>query len=139
MTSILSGRLLVSIAVVLIAVGANAFVAYEQIGVQGDARAIPDIVLRHAPRAGQFPMPPGPQQRSSVAVAAGAAAIGLHPYPFPMAINSQPYNGQPACNDCGFCSSCGGSDACGCCRTLQASRIRGHARGGPASPAARTR
>jgi diguanylate cyclase (GGDEF)-like protein/PAS domain S-box-containing protein len=37
MTSILSGRLLVSIAVVLIAVGANAFVAYEQIGVQGDA------------------------------------------------------------------------------------------------------
>jgi choline dehydrogenase-like flavoprotein len=77
------------------------------IGVQGDVRAIPDIVLRHAPRTGQFPMPPGPQQRSSVAVAAGAAAIGLHPFPFPMAINSAPYNGQRACNDCGFCSGYG--------------------------------
>ena len=52
-------------------------------------------------------MPPGPQQRSSVAVAAGAADIGLHPYPFPMAINSVPYNGQRACNDCGFCSGYG--------------------------------
>ena len=52
-------------------------------------------------------MPPGPQQRSSLVVAAGAAAVGLHPYPFPMAINSRPYNGQPACNDCGFCSGYG--------------------------------
>jgi gluconate 2-dehydrogenase alpha chain len=52
-------------------------------------------------------MPPGPQQRASLAVAAGAAAIGMHPYPFPMAINSRPYNGQPACNDCGFCSNYG--------------------------------
>lgn len=77
------------------------------IGVQGDLRAMPGIVLRHAPRSGQFPMPPGPQQRASVAVAAGAAAIGLHPYPFPMAINSRPYNGQRACNDCGFCSGYG--------------------------------
>jgi gluconate 2-dehydrogenase alpha chain len=77
------------------------------IGVQGDVKAMPDIVLRHAPHGGQFPMPPGPQQRSSIAVAAGATAIGLHPYPFPMAINSRGYNGQHACNDCGFCSSYG--------------------------------
>jgi choline dehydrogenase-like flavoprotein len=77
------------------------------IGVQGDVRAMPDVVLRHAPRGGQFPMPPGAQQRASLALAAGAAAVGLHPYPFPMAINSRPYNGQPACNDCGFCSGYG--------------------------------
>ncbi len=77
------------------------------IGVQGDASAIPGIVRKHAPRGGPFPMPPGPQQRSSVVVAAGATAIGLHPYPFPMAINSRPYNDQHACNDCGFCSSFG--------------------------------
>ncbi len=77
------------------------------IGVQGDLRAMPALVLGHAPRGGQFPMPPGPQQRSSVAVAAGAAEIGLHPYPFPMAINSVPYNGQRACDDCGFCSGYG--------------------------------
>ncbi len=77
------------------------------IGVQGDTTAIPAVVTRHAPRSGPFPMPPGPQQRSSLAVAAGAAAVGLHPYPFPMAINSQPYNEQPACNECGFCSNYG--------------------------------
>jgi choline dehydrogenase-like flavoprotein len=77
------------------------------IGVQGDVRAMPGLVLSRAPRAGQFPMPPGPQQRASMAVAGGAAAFGLHPYPFPMAINSRPYNGHPACNDCGFCSGYG--------------------------------
>jgi choline dehydrogenase-like flavoprotein len=74
------------------------------IGVQGDAAAMPDLVLKHAPRSKQFPMPPGAQQRASLVLAAGAEAVGLHPYPFPMAINSRPYNGQPACNDCGFCS-----------------------------------
>ena len=31
----------------------------------------------------------------------------MHPFPFPMAINSVPYNGQHACNDCGFCSGYG--------------------------------
>jgi choline dehydrogenase-like flavoprotein len=77
------------------------------IGVQGDVRAMPDLVLNHAPRGEQFPMPPGAQQRASLAMAAGAAAVGLHPYPFPMAINSRPYNGQRACNNCGFCSSYG--------------------------------
>jgi choline dehydrogenase-like flavoprotein len=77
------------------------------IGVQGDVRAMPDFVLKHAPRGEQFPMPPGAQQHASLALARGAAAAGLHPYPFPMAINSRPYNGQRACNDCGFCSHYG--------------------------------
>ncbi len=79
----------------------------QLIGVQGDTQAFPDIVRQHAPRTTQYPMPPGPQQRSSIAVAAGATAIGLHPYPFPMAINSRPYNEQHACNNCGFCSGFG--------------------------------
>jgi len=79
----------------------------QLIGVQGDAAALPDIVRKHAPRKAAFPMPPGPQQRSSLVVAAGAAAVGLHPYPFPMAINSRGYNDQHACNDCGFCSGFG--------------------------------
>jgi choline dehydrogenase-like flavoprotein len=77
------------------------------IGVQGDARAIPDVVLKHAPHAGAFPMAPGAQQLASLTLAAGAAEAGLHPFPFPMAINSRPFNGQHACNDCGFCSSYG--------------------------------
>ena len=76
------------------------------IGVQGDVAALPDLVLKHAPR-GPFPMPPGPQQRSSLVVAAGATAIGMHPFAYPMAINSVPYNGQHVCNDCGFCSGYG--------------------------------
>jgi choline dehydrogenase-like flavoprotein len=76
------------------------------IGVQGDVTAIPSLVLNRAPR-GSFPMPPGPQQRASLAVAAGATQIGLHPFPFPMAINSVPYNDQHACNDCGFCADYG--------------------------------
>ena len=80
----------------------------QLIGVQGDVTAFPDIVRKHAPRAAQYPMPPGPQMRASVAVAAGAAAMGLHPFPFPMAANSTSgYNGQHACNNCGFCSSFG--------------------------------
>jgi choline dehydrogenase-like flavoprotein len=79
----------------------------QLIGVQGDVAALPGIVQKHAPRATQYPMPPGPQMRSSLAVAAGATAVGLHPYPFPMAANSQPRNGQHACNNCGFCSNFG--------------------------------
>jgi choline dehydrogenase-like flavoprotein len=78
----------------------------QLIGVQGDVTAMPDAVLKHAPR-GAFPMPPGPQQRSSLVVAAGATAVGMHPFPYPMAINSVPYHGQHVCNDCGFCSGYG--------------------------------
>ena len=77
------------------------------IGAQGDAAAQPSLVKQHAPRSGPFPMPPGPQQRSSLLVASGAAAIGMHPFAYPMAINSVPYNDQHACNDCGFCSNYG--------------------------------
>jgi choline dehydrogenase-like flavoprotein len=77
------------------------------IGAQGDAAAQPSLVQQHAPRSGPFPMPPGPQQRSSLLVASGAAAIGMHPFAYPMAINSVPYNDQHACNDCGFCSNYG--------------------------------
>ena len=76
------------------------------IGVQGDVSALPDLVLKHAPR-GAYPMAPGPQQRSSSVLASGATAVGLHPHPFPMAINSEPYNGQHACNNCGFCAEYG--------------------------------
>ena len=80
----------------------------QLIGVQGDTATFPDLVRKHAPRQGQYPMPPGPQMRASTAVAAGAAAVGLHPFPFPMAANSvSGYNGQHACNNCGFCSSFG--------------------------------
>ncbi len=76
------------------------------IGVQGDVTAVPDLVLKHAPR-GPYPMPPGPQQRTSLLLAEGAKAVGMHPFFYPMAINSQPYNEQHVCNDCGFCGNYG--------------------------------
>jgi choline dehydrogenase-like flavoprotein len=77
-------------------------------GVQGDASALPATpTLAHAPGPRGYAMPPGPQQFSSLTIASGCRAMGLHPYPFPMAINSQPYDGRPACNDCGQCSGYG--------------------------------
>jgi choline dehydrogenase-like flavoprotein len=80
----------------------------QLIGVQGNAGALPDIVTKHAPRSGEYPMPPGPQMRASLAVARGATASGLHPFPFPMAANSvSGHNGQHACNNCGFCAGFG--------------------------------
>jgi gluconate 2-dehydrogenase alpha chain len=78
------------------------------IGVQGDLAQMPATpTLAHAPRSKPFPMPAGPQQRASTLCADGARALGLHPYPFPQAINSRPYNGRPACNNCGFCDKYG--------------------------------
>ena len=77
------------------------------IGVQGDLASIPAFVLQHQPQTKPFPMPPGAQMRSSTLLAAGATRLGLHPFPFPMAANSVPYNGSPACNNCGFCSGYG--------------------------------
>jgi len=35
---------------------------------------------------------------------AAAEALGLHPYAAPTAANSIPYDGRPACNNCGFCA-----------------------------------
>jgi choline dehydrogenase-like flavoprotein len=78
------------------------------IGVAGDADALnAGPTGRHAPRANPYPMPPGPGQYSSLRYAAAAELLGWHPTPTPMAINSEPYDGRPACNNCGFCSGFG--------------------------------
>lgn len=79
----------------------------ELIGVAGDIAALPEIVLSHAPRDKALPMPSGPDQYSSALAAEGCARFGLHPFPVPMAINSRPYDGRPACNNCNFCSGYG--------------------------------
>jgi choline dehydrogenase-like flavoprotein len=36
--------------------------------------------------------------------AAAAERLGYHPYPAPTGANSVPYDGRPACNNCGFCA-----------------------------------
>jgi len=55
------------------------------------------------PRSRPYPMPPLPVKSSGVLFERGARALGLHPQPSQMAINSQFYNGRPACQHCGFC------------------------------------
>jgi choline dehydrogenase-like flavoprotein len=55
------------------------------------------------PRSRPYPMPPLPVKSSGVLLERGTRALGLHPQPSTMAINSQPYNGRLACQQCGFC------------------------------------
>lgn len=55
------------------------------------------------PRSRPYPMPPLPVKSSGVLLDKGAKALGYHSHPSPMAINSQFYNGRPACQHCGFC------------------------------------
>jgi choline dehydrogenase-like flavoprotein len=49
-------------------------------------------------------MPPLPVKSSGVLMDRAARALGLHSQPAQLAINSQPYNGRPACQHCGFCT-----------------------------------
>ena len=36
-----------------------------------------------------------------------ATRLGYHPYRAPTGVNSVPYDGRPACNNCGFCAHYG--------------------------------
>ena len=56
-----------------------------------------------APRSKPFPMPPMPIKSSGVLLERGARKLGLTTQPEPLAILSQPYNGRPACINCGYC------------------------------------
>ena len=58
-------------------------------------------------RSGPFPMPPGPDMYGAVLSMAAAERAGLHPYRCPSGVNSVPYDGRPACNNCGFCGQYG--------------------------------
>ena len=60
-----------------------------------------------SPRSKPFPMPPMPVKSSGVLLEKGAKAIGLHAQPAPLAILSQPFNGRPACINCGYCMGFG--------------------------------
>jgi gluconate 2-dehydrogenase alpha chain len=75
----------------------------KALGVQGKAGADPFA----APRSGDYPMPPGAAMYAAVLATAGAAKLGYTVFPYPCAINSQPYDGRPACVECGFCSGYG--------------------------------
>ncbi len=79
----------------------------QTIGVQGDVNAMPARTLEQSPRSGQFVMPPNPTGYSARLLAQGAKNVGWEPFPYPAAVNSQEFDGRPACNSCGMCSSFG--------------------------------
>jgi len=56
------------------------------------------------PRSGPFPMQSGAAMYGATLSTAAAERLGYHPYPAPTAVNSVPYDGRPACNNCGFCA-----------------------------------
>jgi gluconate 2-dehydrogenase alpha chain len=77
--------------------------AERLVGVAGLAGANP-----HAEwRSGPYPMPPGADMYGAVLTTQAAERLGFHPYPAPTGVNSVPYDGRPACNNCGFCGHYG--------------------------------
>jgi gluconate 2-dehydrogenase alpha chain len=75
----------------------------EVMGIQGDAATNP----RDGHRSKPFPMKPGVPMYVANKLAPAMDALGYRSFPFPTAVNSQPYDGRPACVDCGFCSGYG--------------------------------
>jgi gluconate 2-dehydrogenase alpha chain len=73
--------------------------AERLVGVAGEAGANPFAEWRSGP----YPMPPGPDMFGAVLSTEAARRHGMHPYPAPTGVNSVPYDGRPACNNCGFC------------------------------------
>jgi gluconate 2-dehydrogenase alpha chain len=73
--------------------------AERLVGVAGLAGANPFAEWRSGP----YPMPPGPDMFAAVLTSAAATRLGYHPYPAPTGVNSVPYDGRPACNNCGHC------------------------------------
>jgi gluconate 2-dehydrogenase alpha chain len=75
--------------------------AEKMMGVQGAPTPF------DGPRSTPYPMANGVPMYGALKVAAGARSLGYTAEPFPAAVNSRPYDGRPACNDCGFCTSYG--------------------------------
>jgi choline dehydrogenase-like flavoprotein len=55
-------------------------------------------------RSGPYPMPSGAPMYGAVLSSAAAERQGLHPYEAPDGGQLGPYDGRPACNNCGFCA-----------------------------------
>lgn len=59
------------------------------------------------PRSNPYPMPPLRRTGWTELMSGAAQRLGWHPFPTPTAINSEPFNGHPACTYCGFCENNG--------------------------------
>jgi len=104
-----------------------AYAAVERsIGVAGG-----DVSPFAGPRSAPYPMPPLRRSGWTRLTDGAARALGWHPFPAPAAINSQPYNGNPQCTYCGYCSGnvChrdakGSTDVTSVRRALATGRLR---------------
>lgn len=72
-------------------------------GVSGEGGANPF----EAPRQSGFPMPPLQKFGAGEYIAEGMASLGYSPFAAPAAINSEQYDGRPACSYCGYCGGHG--------------------------------
>jgi gluconate 2-dehydrogenase alpha chain len=84
--------------------------AEAKLGVQGLEGADPFAAKRSSP----YPMKPGVPMYMGALIGKGLAAVpsprapgSCTVFPYPAAVNSEPYDGRPACVDCGFCSGYG--------------------------------
>jgi gluconate 2-dehydrogenase alpha chain len=59
------------------------------------------------PRSRPLPMPPGTWKPADLKVRDACHALGIHAYATGLGITSRPYDGRPACMDCGFCGEYG--------------------------------
>lgn len=81
-----------------------------------------------SPRSGPYPLPPHNRMYVDRVLSQGAALVGYHPFAYPAAINSRPYDGRPACVNCGLCSGYGcpnNSKASGAVTTLRKALLTG--------------
>jgi len=74
--------------------------AERLIGVAGDHTGNPFAAWRSGP----FPMPPGADMFLTTLTVPASERLGYHPYRAPTGANSVPYDGRPACNNCGYCA-----------------------------------
>ena len=59
------------------------------------------------PRSRPLPMPPGRFKAADTRIHGACESLGIHAYATGHAITTQPYDGRPACIDCGFCGGYG--------------------------------
>jgi gluconate 2-dehydrogenase alpha chain len=75
----------------------------KTLGIQGQKGSDPFA----SPMSSEYPMPPGTKPYLVTKMEDGAKKQGITIFPYASALNSQPYDGRPACVDCGFCSGYG--------------------------------
>jgi choline dehydrogenase-like flavoprotein len=72
----------------------------REVGISGDAE---QEIWR--PEGEPYPMKPVPVWNQGRLIARGFAKLGLRTSPLPLAINTEPYNGRPACVYDGWCDA----------------------------------